>query len=231
MQAVILAAGRGTRMGALTERTPKPMLPLLGKPMLEWKLEMLPDAVDEVIVTIGYLGEQIEAYFGTERKGRTIRYVRHEKLDGTGGSIRLVHEQGLIAGPVLVMMGDDLYHPDDLADLTRETSAVLGLEVNDAEQYGLLETTPEGNLLKITERPHGFTTGIVNTGAYLLHPRFFDYPLVPITETEYGLPQTLALMGADVPVRVLKARAWQPVGRPEDIPLGEEFLKKYGNPY
>ena len=225
MQAVILAAGQGTRMGALTRETPKPMLRLLGTPMLEWKLAMLPEAIDEVIVIVGYLGEQIEAYFGNEWRGRKISYVYQKELNGTGGALTLTKD--ILSGPALVMMGDDLYHPEDLSDLTRETSAVLGLAVDDAEHYGLLEVDGAGHLAKITERPHGYRTGIVNTGAYLLHLHFFDYPLVPISETEYGLPQTLALMGQDTPVKVLSARAWQPVGKPDDIPLGETFLKQY----
>lgn len=225
MQAVILAAGQGTRMGALTVETPKPMLLLLGKPMLEWKLAMLPDVIDEVVLIVGYLGGQIETYFGSEWNGRKISYVYQKELNGTGGAVALTKD--LLSGPTLVMMGDDLYHPEDLSDLTREISAVLGLAVDDAEHYGLLEVDRAGNLAKITERPHGYRTGIINTGAYLLHPHFFDYPLVPISETEYGLPQTLALSGQDTAVRVLQARAWQPVGKPEDIPLGEAFLKQY----
>lgn len=225
MQAVILAAGQGTRMGVLTKQTPKPMLRLLDKPMLEWKLMMLPDIIDEVILIVGYLGEQIATYFGNEWQGRNITYVYQKELNGTGGAITLTKH--LLSDSALVMMGDDLYHPDDLSDLTRETSAVLGLLVDDAQPYGLLEIDEQGHLAKITERPHGYRTGIVNTGAYMLHPRFFDYPPVRITETEYGLPQTLVLLGQTTPVKVLSARAWQPVGKPEDIPLGEEFLKKY----
>lgn len=227
MQAVILAAGRGTRMGSLTDDIPKPMLPLLGRPMLEWKLEMLPRKIDEVILTIGYLGDRIESHFGDEWGGRNIRYVRHKILDGTGGSIRLVWESGLIDGPVLVTMGDDLYHPEDLADLILETSAVLGLLVDGAERFGLLEETPKGMLKEITERPHGKGTGIVNVGAYMLSREYFDYPPVRITATEYGLPQTLALLSKDSPVRVRRARAWQPVGAPDDLARAEEFLKRY----
>ncbi|MBI2439314.1 MAG: NTP transferase domain-containing protein [Candidatus Moranbacteria bacterium] len=229
MQVVMLAAGRGTRMGTLTENIPKPMLGLLGRPMLEWKLEMLPGAIDEVILVVGYLGEQIENYFGAEWKGKKIHYVRQEKLDGTGGAITLVKD--LLAGPALVMMGDDLYRSEDLEDLLQEDVAVLGLEVDDAELYGLLETDNDGRLYKITERPHQKKTGLVNTGAYVVSSRFFEYPLVPISETEYGLPQTLALLAKDIPVKVLRARAWQPVGKPEDIVLGEEFLKKYRNTF
>ncbi len=227
MQAVILAAGRGTRMGKLTARIPKPMLPLLGRPMLAWKLEMLPEAIDEVILVVGYLQEQIKDYFGEEWQGRKIRYVVQEELNGSGGAIYLMKD--LLVGSTLVMNGDDLYHLDDLSLLIREESAVLGLYVDEAEPYGLLKTDALGNLRQITERPHGQKTGVINTGAYILHPHFFQYPLVEISATEYGLPQTLVTMGKDYQVKVIQARAWQPVGRPEDIALGEMFLQKYWN--
>ena len=110
MQCVILAAGRGTRMGSFTDDVPKPMLPILGKPMLEWKLEMLPQEIDEVIITVGYLGGRISAYFGDTWKGRRMRYVRQDVLDGSGGSIKLVHDSVPLSFPVLVTMGDDFYH-------------------------------------------------------------------------------------------------------------------------
>ncbi|MDO8566489.1 MAG: nucleotidyltransferase family protein [Candidatus Moranbacteria bacterium] len=225
MQVVILAAGRGVRMGKLTENTPKPMLMLFGKPILEWKLEMLPKTIGEVIFVIGYHGNQIEKHFGAEWHGIKITYVVQEDRNGTGGAMFLVKD--MMKGKALVLMGDDLYHPADLEQLTREDVAVLGLKVNNAQQYGLLETTEEGNLLKITERPHGHTVGIVNTGAYILDEKFFRYPLVPISEKEYGLPQTLAEMGKEYPVKVIMATAWQSVGCPEDIEKGEAFLKKY----
>src|SRR3990167_3486353 len=219
MQAVILAAGRGVRMGKLTENTPKPMLMLFGKPMLEWKLEMLPRVIDEVIFVIGYHGSQVEKHFGEQWKGLKITYVVQDERNGTGGAMFLVKD--ILEGKALVIMGDDLYHPDDLERLSHEDVAVLGLQVQHAQQYGLLETNTGGNLLKITERPHGHTAGIVNTGAYILDEKFFRYPLVPISEKEYGLPQTLAEMGKEYPIKVIMATAWQPVGRPEDIEKGE----------
>lgn len=227
MQAVILAAGRGVRMGELTESTPKSMLALLGKPLLEWKMEMLPKSIDEVIFIIGYHGNQIEKHFGERWNGVKISYAVQDELNGTGKAITLV--KGMLKGKVLVTMGDDLYHPADLEHLSHEDDAVLGLQVQNAGQYGLLQTNADGNLLQITERPHGCATGIVNTGAYILDEKFFRYPLVPISPTEYGLPQTLAEMGKEYPVKVMMATAWQPVGRPEDIEKGEAFLKKYWN--
>jgi UDP-N-acetylglucosamine diphosphorylase / glucose-1-phosphate thymidylyltransferase / UDP-N-acetylgalactosamine diphosphorylase / glucosamine-1-phosphate N-acetyltransferase / galactosamine-1-phosphate N-acetyltransferase len=228
MQAVILAAGKGTRMRELCHDCPKPMVKLLGKPLLEWRIETLPEGVDEVILVVGYLQEQIRTYFGDEWQGRKITYVNQEALNGTGGAMMLL--KPFLRGNVLVTNGDDLYHTQDLEQLVKKASdggAVIGMTVNDAEKYGLLEVHADGSLLAITERPHDKQVGVVNTGTYIITGTFFDFPLVPITETEYGLPQTLALVARKYPVAVTEATAWQPVGCPEDIPDAEAFIQKY----
>ena len=228
MQAVILAAGKGTRMRELCHDCPKPMVKLLGKPLLEWRLATLPESINEVILVVGYLQEQIKEYFGDQWQGRKITYVTQEILDGTGGAMRVL--QPHLTGRVLVTNGDDLYHKDDLEELSVDESeggAVIGMDVEDAAKYGLLEVDDEGKLWSITERPHERQVGVVNTGTYIITDKFFDYPLVPISDTEFGLPQTLVQVAGEYPVRVLKARAWQPVGCPEDIPDAEAFIQKY----
>jgi bifunctional UDP-N-acetylglucosamine pyrophosphorylase/glucosamine-1-phosphate N-acetyltransferase len=204
------------------------MVRLLGKPLLEWRIETLPESIDEVILVVGYLQEQIREYFGHTWKGKKITYVHQEVLNGTGGAMEIL--KPYLQGPTLVTNGDDFYHPADLQRLIEDMTsggAVLGIEVDDATQYGLLETDNQSKLIAITERPHGRETGIVNVGAYIITEKFFDFPLVAITETEFGLPQTLALLAKEYPVEVLKAMAWQPVGCPEDIVLGEAFIQKY----
>lgn len=225
MQAVILAAGRGVRMGKLTENAPKPMLSLFGKPMLEWKLEMLPKTIDEVVLVIGYHGNQIEKYFGERWKGRKISYVVQDELNGTGGALALT--VGILKGRFLVIMGDDLYKLEDLNDLLNEDLAMLALHVDDATLFGIVETTPGGQLISVMERPHGKKEALVSTNAFILNQKYFEYPPVRFSPTEYGLPQTLAEMGKEHPVKVVMATAWQPVGCPEDIEKGETFLKKY----
>ncbi|MDQ5976273.1 MAG: UDP-N-acetylglucosamine diphosphorylase / glucose-phosphate thymidylyltransferase [Patescibacteria group bacterium] len=227
MQAIILAAGKGTRMGGLTADTPKPMLLLSGKPLLEWRLAMSPAATSEVVLVIGHLGEQIERYFGDEWQGLPIRYVYHEQLDGTGGAIRSVYEAGTFSGPALVTNGDDLYRQEDLERLLAYDTAVLACELEDSSRFGLLDTDTEGRLRGIIERPHAPGYGLVNTGAYMLDQAYFSYAPVRISETEYGLPQTLALSARNRSVPVSRTRAWQPVGQPEDIALGEAFLERY----
>jgi bifunctional UDP-N-acetylglucosamine pyrophosphorylase/glucosamine-1-phosphate N-acetyltransferase len=228
MQAVILAAGKGTRMRELCHDCPKPMVKLLGKPLLEWRLETLPEGIDEVILVVGYLQEQIKEYFGDEWQGRQITYVTQDVLDGTGGAMRIL--KPYLKGRVLVTNGDDLYHVEDLQELVADVSeggAVIGMDVDDALKYGLLQVDAHGKLESITERPHDQEVGVVNTGTYIITSRFFDFPLVPISETEFGLPQTLVQVAREYPVTVVKARAWQPVGCPEDIPDAEAFIQKY----
>jgi UDP-N-acetylglucosamine diphosphorylase / glucose-1-phosphate thymidylyltransferase / UDP-N-acetylgalactosamine diphosphorylase / glucosamine-1-phosphate N-acetyltransferase / galactosamine-1-phosphate N-acetyltransferase len=228
MQAVILASGKGTRMRELCHECPKPMVRLSGKPLLEWRIQTLPESIDEVILVVGYLEEQIREYFGDTWNGKKITYVHQEVLNGTGGAMEILRPY--LNTPVLVTNGDDFYHPNDLERLVGDTThggAVLGIQVENASQYGLLEVDEKNKLIAITERPHGKETGIVNVGAYMITGKFFDFPLVAITETEFGLPQTLALLAKEYPVEVLKAQAWQPVGCPEDIPLGETFIQKY----
>lgn len=215
-------------MRELCHDCPKPMVKLLGKPLLEWRLATLPKSIDEVILIVGYLQEQIREYFGEEWQGRKITYVTQEVLNGTGGAMMLL--KPYLTGNVLVTNGDDLYHSEDLENLIEEGDgggAVIGMTVDNAEQYGLLEVHADGSLLAITERPHDKKTGVVNTGTYNITSHFFEFPLVPISETEYGLPQTLALVARKYPVKVTEAQAWQPVGCPEDIPLAEAFIQKY----
>lgn len=208
-------------MGALTEQIPKPMLSIQGKPLLQWRLEMLPKAIDEVIITIGYLGEQIEEYFGTEWQGRKMLYVTQEQLDGTGGSIRLIHEQGLLSHHVLVTNGDDLYRRDDLERLMQYDLAVLACEREDSAMFGVLEKDAAGTLKRIIERPHAPEYTLVNTGAYMLHEGFFEYPLVRITGLEYGLPQTLVQMRDKHDIVVVETKTWLPIGDPEALELAQ----------
>lgn len=222
MQCVILVAGRGTRMGELTDTIPKPMLPVSGLPLLAHKIRMLPETIEEIILVVGYKKEVIIEYFGTAWEGRKITYVDQTKLDGTAGAIYLVKD--LIKGEFLVTMGDDFYHPEDIASLMQHPLSLLGYHTHNAAAFGIVTVDAEQHLLGVVERPHGFTEGLVNTGAYVLNQDFFKYPPVKISETEYGLPQTLVLMSQDTPVKVEVTKRWLPIGNPNDLVLAEQFL-------
>lgn len=225
MQAVILAAGKGTRMRPLTYDIPKPMLKIKGRPTLEYILDVLPDEIDEIILVINYLGEQIESHFGDNYKGKKIIYVRHDELDGTGGAVHCAKD--VIKGKFIVLNGDDLCYKPDIENLIREDLAVLGWEVEDPRKYGVIKTDSEGNLIDIIEKPDTFDYKLINTGAMALNQDFFKYELVRISDKEFGLPQTLAKMAKDLPVKVLKATHWMAVGCPEDLERAEKEIEKY----
>ncbi len=225
MQAVILAAGRGTRMKNLTDNVPKPMLKVKGRPILEYKLMALPREIDEVIFIVGYKKGQIEEYFGSEFQGKKIRYIVQDELNGTGGAIHLTKD--IIKGKFLVMMGDDIYHPEDIKDILKNDLAVLVLEVDDPSQFGIIKTDNDGRLVDIIERPHNSETSLVCAGLYVLDKNFFKYELVPISDKEFGLPQTIVKMVKDYPVKIVKARAWHPIGNPDELGEAEKVLDKF----
>jgi D-glycero-alpha-D-manno-heptose 1-phosphate guanylyltransferase len=112
MQVIILAGGLGTRLRPLTYKIPKPMVPILGKPFLEYQLLMLRDLnIKDIILSIGFLGSKIQEYFKDGKKyGINIRYCLEEKPLGTGGCLRLA--QDLLNEDFLVLYGDS-YLPID----------------------------------------------------------------------------------------------------------------------
>jgi NDP-sugar pyrophosphorylase family protein len=130
MQTVILAGGLGTRLGALTRKIPKPMAPVAGIPYLEHQLRLLErQSLRDVLMLTGYLGDQIESYFGDgSRLGLRIRYSRERRPLGTGGALR--EARSLLDESFLLMYGDSLlpieYSP---AAHLLEGSAALGVIV------------------------------------------------------------------------------------------------------
>ncbi|MEN9561450.1 MAG: hypothetical protein RIQ56_723, partial [Candidatus Parcubacteria bacterium] len=191
MQAVILAAGRGARMGAATDSLPKPMLEVLGKTLIEYKFDALPNEVSEVVLVIGWMGEKIQEKFGNSFQGRSVRYVTQEVLDGTMGALARAKE--ILHDKFLVMMGDDVYSKEDAQKCMRNTDgwSLVVQQTDSTRAGGAVEIDPQGNILSITEGAHAGLR-YVSTNLFLLDPRIFEFPMVPKAEGsgEFGLPQT-----------------------------------------
>ena len=227
MQAVILASGRGTRMGALTENLPKPMLTVLGKTLLEYKFDILPADCEEVIIIVGYKADTIRECYGSAYKGIPIRYVEQEILDGTGSAVWLA--KPYITDRFVVLMGDDLYGADDLARaMASEDWAMLVEHTETMAQGGNVIVDEQVIVQGIEEGDHRGKPGIMNTNLLVLDTRVFQYPLIPKSagNPEYGLPQTVmqASKESGIPLRAVDAHAWIQVTAPEDIGRAEALL-------
>src|SRR5207302_3519675 len=116
LDAIILAAGLGTRLRPHTLHTPKPLLPVQGRPILEWALGALPAPVNRVVVVVHYLAEQVEAYLrGQKQFAEWVTVPQHEPR-GTGDALRRC-QASVRSERFLVLNGDDLYGAADLAML------------------------------------------------------------------------------------------------------------------
>src|SRR3990167_6884313 len=116
MRVLILAAGKGTRFGEITQKTPKTLIKVAGKPIIEYTLESLPPQTKEIILAIGHLGSQIKNYVGHNYKGNPVRYARVQELTGTATSVFKV-KRFLKNGKFLVLYADDIYSKKELTKL------------------------------------------------------------------------------------------------------------------
>src|SRR4051812_26381283 len=141
MDAIILAAGLGTRLRPHTLTTPKPLLPVRGRPILDWTLAALPPAVDRVVVVTHHLAEQVEAYLRGQLHEKNWVTVHQATPRGTGDAFRSCRGH-VPADRVLVLNGDDLYAAADLAALAAKPAGLLTHEVDEPRKFGIVFTRP-----------------------------------------------------------------------------------------
>src|SRR5437868_4948515 len=143
MDAIILAAGLGTRLRPHTLTTPKPLLPVRGRPILDWALGALPKVVRRVIVVVHYLAEQIEAYLRTQTHFPDWQIVPQGEPRGTGDALRRCRD-AIRSERFLALNGDDLYGARDLAALARCEAGLLVHPVEEPRRFGIAFLRPDG---------------------------------------------------------------------------------------
>jgi len=174
-QAIILAAGKGERLGVLTSMRPKVMLPIGNKPIIEYVVEALAaNGILDIILVVGYQRHLIQDYLGSgERFGVNLRYVVQDRQLGTGHALSTA--EIFAAQRFLVLPGDNIVNATAIRDLIHaRENAILITDQARGEQYGVVDVQ-HGKALAIVEKPQGqsFTWG--NTGAYLLTNQIFGY--------------------------------------------------------
>ena len=182
MKAIILAGGEGTRLKAVTGDTPKPMVPLLGRPLMEYTIRLLRQhGFTEICAAVRYRAEEIMARFGDGHElGVSLSYRAETEAWGTAGAVRRCRD--FIGAENVLIISGDAACDFDLGSLyrqhrERQAAATLALcRVSEPLRFGLTVTDTEGWIRAFIEKPdwRHVVTDLVNTGIYVLSPRALD---------------------------------------------------------
>jgi len=206
---MILAAGKGTRVRPLTNEMPKPMIPIIGKPVMEYLIEELArHGFDEIMINVSHLPEKIENYFGNgERLGVEIGYsfegriedgeIQSTALGSAGGLKRIQEFGGFFDDTFLVVCGDALIDLD-LTKAVREhwksgaiaSICTLTVDQSEVSSYGVVVSDENGQITSFQEKPsvEDALSNKVNTGIYIFEPEVLD--LIPSGQ-EYDIGSDL----------------------------------------
>src|SRR6059058_712042 len=227
-KAVVLAAGRGTRMRELTAQVPKPMIEVRGKPVLQHIIEGLRDAgIREFFVVVGYRADAVRNFFGDgSRHNIAIQYATQTVQDGTGRVVDLARDF-IGDRPFILSYGDILVDPVNykhVADLADNVEAVITVtRGEDVSKGGAVFVNERMELVDLREKakPGQATSPWYNAGIYAFRPSIFDFTakLKPSPRGEYELTDAireLAQSGKKVQALELTGE-WADVRDPETL--------------
>lgn len=204
MKAILLAGGQGTRLREISQGLPKPMMPLLGKPLLERIIELLREnGCHDLCITLCYSPERIRSYFGNgQRFGVRIEYMIEQEPLGTAGAVRNCRK--FIDGdPVLVMSGDSAcdFPLAELMQKHKEGISIALASHSEPLPYGLVLTDKEGRVTGFVEKPdwQRVVTDQVSTGIYVLSPDAVDR-IPPTGPCDFARDLFPALLAAGYPL-------------------------------
>lgn len=234
MKAVILAGGKGTRMRPLTYTRAKPMMPFLNKPVLEHIINKISgQGYDDVILTVNYMVEQIEEYFGDgSALGVDLRIINEGKPLGTAGCVK--NACGCLDDTFAVIQGDNMSEID-VGKLYKQHKKMGGLvticlmEVEDASLFGIAEMKGD-EIVRYKEKPKPDETfsNLANAGIYIIEPEVLD--MIPLTFYDFSknlFPKILA-EGKKI-CGVVTHDFWRDVGKPQDYLEATHYFLKQKN--
>ena len=217
MKAVILAAGEGLRMRPMTLELHKSMLPVMGKPLLHYIWQSLPEVIDEVVLVVGYKRETIQDYLGDEYLGKRITYVVQAEKTGTARALQLCQPHLMSEDNFLVLYADDLHHGPSIKRCLDHDRSILVSEVDDPRKFGVVITDDSGKVVEIEEKPAQPKSNLAACGVYVLDQKIFNYEPEQSSTGEYYLTDMIEQLIQDEPVFAVETEFWHPVGYPEDL--------------
>lgn len=227
LDAVLMAGGEGKRLRPLTENTPKPLLKVGDKPIIEYNIDRLAKVgIKNMHISINYLGEQLEAYFGDgSDKNLKIEYIKEDKPLGTIGSVLLVDE---FEHDEIIIMNSDLLTNIDFADFYRyfkesgADMAVAATTYHVEVPYAVLETDETQQVKSLKEKPR--YTYFSNAGIYLLKKKLLE--MIPKNEF-YDITDLMdKVLAMDNKLITYPINGyWLDIGKLEDFKKAQEDIK------
>lgn len=226
VDAVMMAGGKGERLRPLTLETPKPLLKVADKPIIDYNIEnLMNNGISHINVTVNYLREQIEEHFKEPVNGIQIQTVREPKFLGTIGSVKFVKQW---YNDTILLMNSDLFTNIDIEAFYlhfKEHNAdmsVAGVPYNVNIPYGIFELQNTREIVGITEKPsyHYYA----NAGIYLFKRELVD--LIPDNEffDATDFIETLIKKNKKV-IRFPITGYWIDIGKPDDFKNVQEFAR------
>lgn len=227
LDAVLMAGGEGKRLRPLTENTPKPLLKVGDKPIIEYNIDRLAQVgIENIYLSINYLGEQLEAYFEDgSSKNIKIEYLREEKPLGTIGSVLLVEE---FQHEDILVMNSDLLTNIDFADFYKSFKdsnadmAVAATSYHVDVPYAVLETDENQNVKTLKEKPR--YTYFSNAGIYIIKKKLLNM----IPEGEFYDITDLMEKVIEMDYKLITYPIngyWLDIGKHEDFKKAQEDIK------
>ena len=226
MQAIILAAGEGSRMRPLTSNRPKVMLPVCGRPILEQIVFRAKQAdVERFVFVVGYGADAVKSHFGDGSDlGTRIDYVVQDRQLGTGHA--LLAAEAMAEDRFFVLNGDVLPDAESLKSMiTVKGNAVAAKRVPDPSRYGVF--VEDGGYMKsVIEKSETPPSDLANAGIYIFESEIFEATKKAKMSKrgEYELTDGLNILAKKEKIKIIEFKDWIEIGRPWDILIANEKL-------
>lgn len=214
MQAIILAAGKGTRFMPLSETKPKPLFSIFDKTILEYNLDELDGLVDEVIIIVGYKKEMVMEKIGKTYGKMKIVYIEDNKIEGTGSAAKLAYSH--LKEKFLLLNGDDFYSKEDIKKAIDKFPSILAMKHENPSCFGVIDEE-EGYAKNIIEKPGNPPSKLINAALYCLPKIIFDYEIEKSPRGEYEFTDYVRKFIHEKKLHVCEASFWAPASYPWDI--------------
>ncbi len=222
MQAVILAAGKGSRLLPLTQKLPKPLIKVAGLSLIERVLSSLPDNITEIIIVVGYKANLIKKYLGKDWHGKKIIYVYQSEQRGTFSALNAA--SSILKNKFLVLAADVIYKKKDLEKLALQPLSILVRKEKALNKPLARCVIKRGLLYKLEEKVIAKGEVFVNCAAYCLDKRIFKELVFYGSNGEEWLSSMVGTLASHSPVFAVLATCHFTITNTEDIDLCKRYL-------